>query len=168
MQSFFGVNRHPGTYYEEGNAYKASPTGLNLDFSGAQTEGRVLQARHMASGAVKLNPNGLSQRDWKLRLSFDAPPTARGGAFVVIVYKKGGGLSTSLVRLNRTGGGSKTVPFSSRNISHVDVLFVNTSTRFHAGRAGPTRARASAAGRRPPVRVHRQGIPLLTLSASAY
>ena len=79
---------------------------------------------------LKLNPNGLSQRDWKLRLNFNAPPTARGGAFVVIVYKQGGGLSTSLIRLNRRGGGSKVVPFSSRNINHVDVLFVNNSTRF--------------------------------------
>ena len=130
MQLFFGVNRHPRTYYEEGNAYNASPTGLNLNYSGGQTKGANFRPSHMASATVKLNPNGLSQRDWKLRLNFDAPPTARGGAFVVIVYKNGGGLSTSVIRLNQQGGGSKVVPFSSRNINHVDVLFVNTSTRF--------------------------------------
>jgi hypothetical protein len=130
LQQFFGVNRHPRTYYEEGNAYKASPTALTINYSGAQRKGAYSKPRHMSSNTVKLNPNGLSQRDWKLRLSFDAPDTARGGAFVVIVYKSGGGLSTSLVRLNTNGGGSKTVPFSSANIDHVDVLFVNTSTRF--------------------------------------
>ena len=130
IQLFFGVNRHPRTYYEEGNAYRASPTGLNLNYGGAVRKGANFRPSHMASATVKLNPNGLSQRDWKLRLNFNAPPTARGGAFVVIVYKNGGGLSTSLIRLNQQGGGSKVVPFSSRNINHVDVLFVNNSTRF--------------------------------------
>jgi hypothetical protein len=131
LQLFFGVNRHPRTYYEEGNAYNATPTGLNINYSGAQRKGAYIKLPHMsASRAVKLNPNGLSQRDWKLRFAFNAPPTARGGAFVVIVYKKAGGIDTSLIRLNRTGGGSKTVPFSSRRIDHVDLIFVNTSTRF--------------------------------------
>ncbi len=130
LQLFFGVNRHPGTYYEEGNAYTPSPSGLNLNYNGAQTKGANFRPRHMASGTVKLNPNGLRQRDWKLRLNFNAPPTARGGAFVVIVYRKSGPPSTTLVQLNRRGGGSKVVPFSSRNTDHVDVLFVNTSSRF--------------------------------------
>jgi hypothetical protein len=130
LQLFYGVNRHPRTYYEEGNAYRATPTGLKLNFGDATTKGAQFRPSHMSSGTVKMNPKGLSQRDWKLRLRFDAPPTARGGAFVVIVYKTGGGRSTSLIRLNRRGGGSKTVPFSSRNIAHVDVIFVNTSTRF--------------------------------------
>jgi hypothetical protein len=130
IQLFYGVNRHPRTYYEEGSAYQATPTGLNLNFGGAATKGAQFDPSHMSSGTVKMNPNGLSQRDWKLKLSFNAPPTARGGAFVVIVYKKSGGLDTSLIRLNRDGGGSKTVPFSSRNIDHVDVIFVNTSSRF--------------------------------------
>lgn len=134
LQLFYGVNRHPRTYYEEGNAYQASPTGLNIGYGGAATKGANFRPWHMSSAAVKLNPNGLSQRDWKLKLNFNAPPTARGGAFVVIVYKSGGGLSTSLIRLNRRGNGSKTVPFSSRNINHVDVLFVNTSSRFECWR----------------------------------
>ncbi|WP_322936695.1 MXAN_6640 family putative metalloprotease [Nocardioides bizhenqiangii] len=131
LQLFYGVNRHPRTYYDEGAAYNPSPSSLNVAFSGAQQQSVVRKPRHLSSSTVKLVPNGLSQSDWRLRLHFNAPDTARGGAFVVIVYKKAGGLSTSLVRLDRNGGGSRTVPFSSQNIDHVDVLFVNTSTRFN-------------------------------------
>lgn len=84
----------------------------------------------MSACYVQNTPNGLNRRDWRLRLTFNAPPPARGGAFVVVVYKRGGGISTSIVRLNRTGGGAKTVPFSSRTVNKVDVVFVNTSARF--------------------------------------
>jgi hypothetical protein len=137
IQRFYGVNRHPRTYYEEGNAYKATPTGLNLNYGGAVKKGANFRPSHMASGTVKMNPNGLRKRDWKLKLNFDAPPPARGGAFVVIVYKKRGGISTTLINLNRRGNGAKTVPFSSRNIDHVDVIFVNTSTRFNCWQGRP-------------------------------
>ncbi len=130
LQLFYAANRHPRTVYEEGSAYRASPTGINFKYRRAQSKSASFRPSHMASGTVKLVPKRLNQRNWKLRLSFNAPPTARGGAFVVIVYKKRGGISTSLVRLNRSGGGSKVVPFSSRSIRHVDVIFVNTSTRF--------------------------------------
>jgi len=131
LQLFSGANRHPRTVYSEGNAYAASPTGLTLGFGRAQRKGANFAPQHLSSGTVRLNPNGLSQRDWKMRLTFNAPNPARGGAFVVVVYKKGGGIATTIVRLNRTGGGAKTVPFSSRSIDHVDVIFVNTSARFN-------------------------------------
>ncbi|RHW26794.1 hypothetical protein D0Z08_11345 [Nocardioides immobilis] len=130
LQLFSAANRHPRTVYSEGNAYSASPTGLTLGFNRAQRKGANYAPAHLASGTVRLNPNGLSQRDWKLRLAFDAPKPTRGGAFVVVVYKRGGGITTSIAQLNPTGGGGKTVPFSSRTVDHVDVIFVNTSARF--------------------------------------
>jgi hypothetical protein len=131
LQKFFAANRHPRTVYEEGNAYPAAPTDLKLGYGGATRKGAFSKLFHMAASTVRLNPNNLSQRDWRLKLSFNAQNKAQGGAFVVIVYKKGGGLSTSLIRLNRKGNGAKTVPFSSRNIDHVDVIFVNASSRFN-------------------------------------
>ncbi len=50
---------------------------------------------------------------------------------MVVVYKKRGGPSTTVVRLNRQGNGTKTFPFSSRSIRGVDVVLVNTSSRFN-------------------------------------
>jgi len=131
VSSFEAVNRHPRTYYEEGNAYTGSPAALVLGLSKANPakagQGPV---DHLSSATVRFNPQNLDQNDWRLRLTFDLPPTSRGAAARVIVYKKNGNISTSVVNLNNTGGGSKTVAFSSGSIKGVDAVLINTSARF--------------------------------------
>jgi len=131
FMNFSAVNRHPRTYYEEGGAYAGSPAALTLGLSKAHPakagQGPV---DHLSSATVRFNPQNLDQNDWKIRLSFDLPPTSRGAAAVVIVYKKSGRILTSVVNLNNTGGGSKTVAFSSGSIKGVDAVLVNTSSRF--------------------------------------
>jgi hypothetical protein len=131
LQRFYAANRHPGTVYEEGGAYRPSPAQVFGIGAGRPNPG-VFGARfdHMSSQTLRFNPKRLAKPDWKLRLAFNAPPPAQGGAFAVIVYKRSGGLSTSLVRLNRRGDAVKTFPFSSGAVRGIDVVFVNTSARF--------------------------------------
>jgi len=130
--NFSAVNRHPRTYYEEGGAYTGAPAALTLGLSKAHPakagQGPV---DHLSSATVRFNPQNLDQNDWKVRLSFDLPPASRGAAAVVIVYKRSGRIVTSFVNLNNTGGGSKTVAFSSGSIRGVDAVLVNASSRFN-------------------------------------
>ena len=130
FQLFSAANRHPRTVYDEGAAYPvapATPVGITPAKPRWEIAGRF---SHLSSGTAQLNPRNLGQRDWKLRLNFNLPPTARGAAAVVVVYKRSGGITTNVMRLNRTGAGTKTVAFSSRTIRKVDVVLVNTSARF--------------------------------------
>ncbi|KAA1428794.1 MXAN_6640 family putative metalloprotease [Nocardioides antri] len=130
FQLFSAANRHPKDVYDEGGSYRASPTGLTVRFGSAARKGVHFSPWHLSSGTARLKPVDLSQRDWKVRIRFNAPATARGGAFVALVHKTSGRVDTSVVRLSRTGAGTKTLPFSSRSIKGVDVVFVNTSARF--------------------------------------
>jgi hypothetical protein len=138
FQLFSAANRHPGTVYSEGFAYPASPAALTLALSAARpSKAGQGPIDHLSSATVRFNPRNLSQNNWKLRLSFDLPPTARGAAAVVTVYKRNGSISTSIIRLNRQGGGSKTVPFSSGSIRGVDAVLVNASARFNCWQGSP-------------------------------
>jgi hypothetical protein len=133
LQGFYSANLHPATVYEEGKAYKATKPAKTIGISPSKANPlpQATKIDHMTALTLRLTPKKLSKPDWKLKLAFDAPPTARGGAFVVTVYKKGGGISTTRVGLNKKGNATKTFPFSSGTIAKVDVTFVNTSSRFN-------------------------------------
>ena len=132
LQNFYAANLHPGTVYEEGSAYQATKPAKTIGItpSHANPVGQQTKLYHMSAVTLRLTPKQLSKPDWKLKLAFDAPDTSRGGAFVVTVYKKGGGISTTRIGLNGSGNATKTFPFSSGSIAKVDVTFVNVSSRF--------------------------------------
>ena len=48
----------------------------------------------------------------------------------MVVYRRNGAISTSIVPLDGTGSGRRTVAFSSRSVTGVDAVLVNTSARF--------------------------------------
>ncbi len=128
---FHTANRNPKRYYSEGNAYRSAPALVLPLTKQHKSKSGLWTSSHMASATVRFNPKKLTQRSWKLRLSIDVGPRARGGAAVILVYKKSGEIQRINVRLSRTGHAHKTVPFSSRSIRGVDAVLVNTSTRFN-------------------------------------
>uniref|UniRef100_UPI001C81F068 MXAN_6640 family putative metalloprotease n=1 Tax=Nocardioides stalactiti TaxID=2755356 RepID=UPI001C81F068 len=112
FQLFSAANRHPKTVYEEGNAYPSAPADV-ITVTKARSAWNIGgKLNHLAAGTVRLNPKELTGA-WKLKFNFDLVPGSRGAGAVIVVYKKNGAISTSIVKLNSTGGGSKTGPFSS-------------------------------------------------------
>ncbi|WP_146207203.1 MXAN_6640 family putative metalloprotease [Nocardioides silvaticus] len=123
-------NRRAKSFYDEGNAYTPAPAAAIIGLAAnraAYAEGPI---NHMASATARFNPKNLSQKAWKLRLTFDLPPKARGAAAVVVVYRKNGKIDQTTVKLDKKGNATKTVPFSSKTVKGVDAVLVNTSTRF--------------------------------------
>jgi hypothetical protein len=66
---------------------------------------------------------------WELKVLVDMAPETRGSQAVVTVYKRGGGTSTSLLRLDGRGDGAKRVPFDRDRVSSVELTVVNASAR---------------------------------------
>ncbi len=133
---FQAANRRAKQVYDEGNAYKNAPAAATIRLGANQSNFGRGPVNHMASATVRFNPKNLGAPRWKLRLAFDLPPTARGSAAVIIVYRKNGKVSQTIVKLNKKGNATKPVPFSSRSIKGVDAVLVNSSTRFDCWQDG--------------------------------
>lgn len=127
---FHAANRRAKKAYSEGNAYKNAPAALTFGLPANKAKAGFGQVFHMASATVRFNPKKLTQKNWKLRLTFDLPPTSRGSSAVVVVYRKNGKVDQTILKLNKQGNASKTVPFSTKSIAGVDAIMVNSSTRF--------------------------------------
>jgi len=135
FQLFSAANRHPAGAYDEGGApaYRAAQPAATVAVSpGSRNPDPVgVRRNHLTSATVRFDPSNTDQANWRLRLALDLPPTKRGSAAVVLVYKRGGGVSTTVVDLDPTGGATTTVPFSTGSVRRVEVVLVNASSRFN-------------------------------------
>lgn len=134
FQLFSAANRHPRSAYDEGGApaYRVAPPVATVGVRPDASDPAPVTVRrdHLSSAAVRFNPRGTDRRDWRLRLRFDLPRARRGSAVVVLVHKRDGGVATRPIRLDRSGGGSATVPFTTASVRRVEVVVVNASARF--------------------------------------
>jgi hypothetical protein len=134
FQLFSAANRHPATAYEEGAApaYRTATPAKTIAVSPTAPDPAPVSVtrNHLTSATVRYDARSTDQRDWRLRLRFDLPALRRGSAADVLVFKDDGTISTKVVRLDRTGAATTSVPFSSASVRRVEVVLVDASARF--------------------------------------
>ncbi len=131
---FAAANTTPARSYPEGKHWP-SPTlaGEGRLGRGDAASGTV-QISHLTSNVFKLTPKqNLSSRKFKLKVRIDGPKGKTSPMAAVVWQKKSGKLTRMLVKLNRNGIGSRTVPFNRRQTQRIHVVAVNASTRFDCG-----------------------------------
>lgn len=147
----FGVwNQAPAAFYEEGAGYPRAPVSRyhRVSLRHAATGRSTLRLNHLATGAVSFRPGiGLPARA-SLRLVLDAPARETGSAARILVYLRSGNLHVVPVTLDAEGDADLRVPFSSRRVSRVVLVYANASTSFRcwtgAGYSCNGRSRADA------------------------
>jgi hypothetical protein len=134
---FADANRRPGRSYDEGaaNHYPAAPLAGSVKLSGGHRASAWKSRRvdHLASATFRFQRvSGLAAR--KLAVRVDLPPTARGSAAVLTIYRTSARPQTKAVRLSSRGNAIKRVGFG-RAVKKVEVSLVNASTRYRCGAA---------------------------------
>lgn len=130
LAKFYAANRRAKKFYSEGGSYPQAPADKTVAPTATKGVKLTGPADHLTSRTVRFNPKKLSKKSWKLRLTFSLPPKKRGSAAVVVVYRTNGKFDQSLVKLNKSGKGKKSVPFAPKTVKGVDVVLVNASARF--------------------------------------
>ncbi|WP_134741283.1 MXAN_6640 family putative metalloprotease [Nocardioides sp. 503] len=128
--TFSAANRRPRKTYSEGAAYRAAPLAGRATVSRSVVR-RAVELNHLSSATYRLTPaSGLRSRRWKVRISLDMQPTARGSRAAITTYFKDGTQKVQVVRPGRRGNAQRVVPFSRSTVAFVEVTLVNASGRF--------------------------------------
>ncbi len=127
---FSAKNRFSRTFYAEGaaQAYPEAPFADTISLAAsAQTGGTIKLRYHQSSAAWLFQPSGLGA-GWKLRVKVDLAAPKQHQAAVVDTIT-GGTHSLQLIKLNKKGKGSVTVPFVSGQ-NQVAFTLVNAGTAY--------------------------------------
>lgn len=125
---------HPANSWTEGaaNGYPTAPVGghvtLRPNRRGASGSVRI---DHLASATVKVIPQRLASRRFKLRVGVQMGPRRIGSAAVVSVFYRNGTIATRTLRLSPNGSGQAIASFSSRKVRFVELTLANASRRYH-------------------------------------
>lgn len=119
------------SYFTEGATYPSIFYDGKRTLSKAKLTVKArLKVSHMTHSFVRLSPgSGLGSR-YRLKLSVNMAGTSHGSAARYVVHYRSGKLGVATVTLDRSGNGSRTLPFSHRRVSFVQVDLAGTSTRF--------------------------------------
>ena len=131
---FAADNRLPRRTYSEGSANRypvAAPANRYL-FRAGRTVSGLSRVNHLAAATERFTPRGrhLRSKHARLHLSIDMDDVAHGSGAVVTIFQRNGARQVRMVHLNRHGGGSASVPFSSRRVKRVELTMSNASTRM--------------------------------------
>ena len=128
------ANRRPRETYDEGKANKY-PTGplagkVTLTKKKSRTKTATVKTDHLTSATYRITPKKLNNKKTKLKVVLDMAPKKNGSMAAVTVVPKKGKAKVYGVKLNKSGNGTKAVPFSSKKVKYVEVTMANTSGRF--------------------------------------
>lgn len=155
-------NRRPATFYDEGAAYRASPTRGTFTLRPA-ARGATARYRldHLSASTYRFQKTSTMRGAWRLKMVVNLPDAFVGNRLVLTVKRKGYAPRAQLVSLNAYGNRALDLAFGSA-VQWIDITTVNSSVRY-GGCGDPDRdARATC-----------QGFPidedrLHTVSARAY
>ncbi|WP_157514955.1 MXAN_6640 family putative metalloprotease [Nocardioides sp. J54] len=130
LSKFTIWNRRPAAFYDEGAAYRASPTRRTFNLRGGAPAGSFrFRLDHLAASTVRfIRGSGLTKRHW-VQLKLNLNDRAVGSRAVLTVKRKGKAAKTSMVSLNVHGNRAFDVRFGPA-VQWIDVTVLNTSTRF--------------------------------------
>ncbi len=129
---FAAANTTPGRSYAEGKAWP-TPTWVGRGRLGrGEVATGTVNIAHMAANDFRLTPKKeLRKKKFKLKVKVDGPRERTSPMAAVVWQKKSGKVKRMLVKLNRKGNGSRTVPFNRKQTQRIYVVAVNASTRFN-------------------------------------
>lgn len=129
---FAAANRRPTAFYSEAaaNGYPTAPLAGSTKLGKKRSKAKSFRLNHLSSATTRFVPKKLKSRKYRLRLAIDMADKKAGSAAVVTTYLLTGEVKTKVVKLNRRGGSSVRVPFSSSKVSAVEVTLANVSQRF--------------------------------------
>ena len=138
--TFAAANRRPAQTYREGKAlkYPTAPLVKTLRLGRGQSKGDTLNTDHLTSATVRLKPSkSVSKPNAKVRIFVDMAPTNRGSAAVITVKLKSGKARMISVKLKGNGAGTKTLPFSAKKVSYLELTLANAGTNYSCFNGGP-------------------------------
>ena len=129
LAGFTVWNRRPASYYDEGAAYRPSPTRGSYALSGSRPKKVVdMKLNHLAASTYRFT-RPTTGGQWRIQLKLNLNSRTKGGAAVVTVKVKGYSPTAKVVALDANGDGTFSYPFRT-NVEYVDVTPVNASTRY--------------------------------------
>lgn len=133
---FAAANTTPARSYPEGQAWP-TPTWVGRGRLGKDEVAKgAVKINHLATNDFRLTPKKeLETKKFQLKVKVDGPRERTSPMAAVVWEKKSGKVERMLVKLNRKGNGSTTVPFNRKQTERIYVVAVNASTRYNC-RAG--------------------------------
>lgn len=129
--AFARDNLSPARTYAEGSSYpKPYSPRIVLNRRGEDTHWMGVPIDHLAASYLTLVPGENAPRNGKVKIRFNGPPRPTAPQAQVVVNFRTGASNEMGVRLNRKGGGEIAVAFGRRKVNSVDVVMVNSSTRY--------------------------------------
>lgn len=123
-------NRRPSVFYDEGAAYRASPTRATyLLRPGSLARAARFRLDHLSASTIRFERKSTLRGAWNLAVKLNLNDTAVGSRAVLTVKRQGQPAQSRLVGLNAGGNRGFTVAFGPR-VQWVDLTALNTSTRY--------------------------------------
>lgn len=131
---YAAANRRPTTAYSDEGMQRRYPTAaprrtVRLKPS-RRTASAAFRVNHLASATMRFVPARLPAKRHRLTLTVDMANKRSGSVAEALVFFKNGRITTKAVRLGRTGNGKVRVPFSSRQVSRVELVLVNAGHSY--------------------------------------
>jgi hypothetical protein len=130
----FGIwNQAPAAFYEEGTVYPQAPVERHHRVSPQHPMAgwATMQLNHLTTGAASFEPGAGTSTTASLRLMLDGPAKRTGSAARVLIVMRSGALRVVPVTLDRDGNADVRLPFGSRDVRRVVLVFANANTSFH-------------------------------------
>jgi hypothetical protein len=132
------VNRAPDAFYDEGADYPRTTAALVRTMGPAENTGwRSTSLRHLASVSYAFRPTAGLGPTAELRLVVNLPKFAYGPAAGALVRRENGPVEFVDIPLDSDGEGDVTVEFSRAEVTRVDLVLTNASTRMRCNRGTP-------------------------------
>jgi len=128
-------NLHPTRWYAEGRRYPQAPLSGTWWLTRSDPVANIgLVQDHLTSDTYRFEPTaGLTEPDWRLRLTLDLAPERQGSQALARVFREAGGVRTVVLDLSEAGDYDGTVEFSAADVTAVEVTVVNASVRYRCG-----------------------------------
>jgi hypothetical protein len=135
FRHFTWVNRIPTAFYAEGAEYPTAATARAWDLGrlGATTGQQTAKLRHLSSRYYRLRPSASAATNAQLRVTVDLPSLGSPSAVLLLRFASGN-LIVRTIPLNASGNGNRTVVFGRGNVTRVDLVLTNSSTRMSCWR----------------------------------
>ena len=130
---FAAANLYPARRYAEGRNYRRPPVAATYTLSSSKpgTGSRTTRLNHLAAHSYAFTAGSSLTGSRRVRISVNGPSGISGA--VAIVSRADRTLTVKQVRLNASGNGSLTLPFSRSSVTRVTLTVANASVRYICG-----------------------------------
>lgn len=137
FSDFGAANYAPKVFYEEGAAYAAAvegraPVSERVTLSSSKEKSGRLETRldHLSSGYAVFKAGSEGFAEGRLKVKVDGPRSAASPQAALLVIDEAGAVRRRRITLDRSGAGSKRVPFGQGTIDRVVLVLGNAGIKF--------------------------------------